>query len=86
MAGLRFRRWLGKITESWRRNDCRCAPLRDAARRIAPQLNAPLGSLEPLLRLWDAEGHQAHHSAPHRNSPQRHSPHRGATQRYAPQR
>jgi hypothetical protein len=37
----------------------RCAALRGASLRIAPQLNAPLGSLEPLLRLWDAEGHQA---------------------------
>jgi hypothetical protein len=65
----------------------RPAPFRDAARRIAPQLNAPLGSLEPLLRLWDAEGHQAQlasqRSAPQLAAAQRHSPHRGATLRTA---
>jgi hypothetical protein len=54
---------------------------RSASLRNATQLNAPLGSLEPLLRLWDAEGYQAQLAAA-----QRHSPHRGATLRYAPQR
>lgn len=34
------------------------ALLRSAPLRIAPQRNAPLGSLEPLGRLRDAEGYQ----------------------------
>ena len=85
MAGLGFRRWPGKITESWRRNDCRFAAhratphcraaLRNAALHFAPQRNAPLGSLEPLMRLRDAEGYQHRALAL-----------RGAAPRAAPQR
>ena len=47
---------------------------RFAPRRSAAQRNAPLGSLEPLGRLRDAEGYQRRIAAPRRYAAQRTAP------------
>jgi hypothetical protein len=64
----------------------RTAPLLAAPPRVASQLNAPLGSLEPLLRLRGAERHQAHRGAPRRIAPHRNASLRSAPPRHATRR
>ena len=62
----------------------RTAAPRSATQRSSSQLNAPLGSLEPLLRLRGAEGHHFRASMPRNaaqcGAPPRFAAHRGATQ------
>jgi hypothetical protein len=59
---------------------------RFASRHFATQFNAPLGSLEPLLRLRGAEGHQAQRALSLRIATLRSSAHRFALRGFSAQR